>query len=524
MKIKVEKKSNITIYNPANEEEGISFVLLQPAIQNKSKKFVEHLNTILIETKEEQWYYNILYKFKSTQDHDVVYNEFLDKACEIARRFSDIKDELYPTFADKKKKTDNSVFFEISDIKEIYMINILVKLMVPFTGTTLVENDQERLTKMAFQYVIEKEKLNIIIEKIHDLVNRKLFRCVGLDPTVLNTVKLKSTMSDHDFVLYLFDYIISAILAIYDLERNPITFIVTSVDSIMTWHFKGLYQKAIAYKPTGELFGKTMGTTNLPEKIIAGMIYEYVQKTVTIRNRELGVSIDDGYENIDKYFYTFFTIPFFKKLFDIKDTDIEYNNFELINIQLFLYYTLKDFMEETKEDVFPRLNREVMVKDKSNTEEFKFLELLKRVPVGQNSTYTLLKQTVFENSEFLIDDFTGNARNNHSLQYSGLYKIESLPEILTSNFKFYGINNIMILNNYLKGIMNILMNLVFKKVFTFDLTTVDFKCRKYAKELEQEIYPMLMIILDNKFEWYDHYKEWVFKKYCSEKATITNQQ
>jgi hypothetical protein len=61
MKIKVEKKSNITIYNPANEEEGISFVLLQPAIQNKSKKFVEHLNTILVETKEEQWYYNILY-------------------------------------------------------------------------------------------------------------------------------------------------------------------------------------------------------------------------------------------------------------------------------------------------------------------------------------------------------------------------------------------------------------------------------------------------------------------------------
>lgn len=517
MKIKVEKKSNLTFYNPSCEEEGISFSLLQPAIQNKSKKFIEYMNTILTDTKEEQWYYNILSKFKTTQDHDVVYNEFLDKACEIARRFTDSRDELYPTFADKKKKTDNSVFFEIQDIKEIYMINILVKLMVPFTGTTLVEEGQDKLTKTAFLYVIEREKLSIIIEKIHDLVNRKLFRCVGLDPTILNTVKLKSTMSDHDFVLYLFDYIISAILAIYDLERNPVTFIVTSVDSIMTWHFKGLYQKAIAYKPTGELFGKTMGTTNLPEKIIASMLYEYVQDTVTKRNREVGANIEDSYENIDKYFYTFFVVPFFKKLFDIKETDIEYNNFELINIQLFLYYSLKDFMEETGENIFPRLNEDIMIKDKSNIEHYKFLELLRRIPIGQNSTYTLVKQTIFENGDFLIDDFSGNARNQHSLQYSGLYKIESLPEILTSHFKFYGINNIMILNNYLKGIMNILINLTFKNMFTVDLGVVDFKCRKYAKELEQEIYPMLMIILDNKFEWYDHYKEWTFERYCSAK-------
>lgn len=514
MKIEVKKKVQITFYNPSNEEQSVGYSLTQASIQNKSKKYAEHINQILSETGEEQWYYNILVKFKATQDHDVVYNEFLDKACEIANRFADLKDDIYPDFADKKKKTDNSVFFEVPDIKEIYKINILVKLMVPFTASNLVENDIDKLTKESFRYVIDREKLQPIIDKIHDLVQRKLTRCVGLDPTVLNTVKLKSTMSDHDFVLYLFDYVISAILAIYDLERNPVTFIVSSIDSIMTWHFKGLYQKAIAYKPTGELFGKTMGTTNLPEKIIGGMIYEYVQNTVSKKNQELNVIIEDDWANLDKYFYTFFIVPFFKKLFDIKDPDIEYNNFELINIQLFLYYTMKEFMEETGETVFPKLKEEVIIKDKSGFEHHKLLELLKRIPIGQSSKYSLMKQTVFENNDFLIDDFAGNARNQHSLQYSGIYKIESLSEILTSKFKFYGINNVMILNNYLKGIMNIIINLTFKNIFTFDLTTLDFKCRRYAKQIEQEIYPMLMVILDNKFEWYDHYKAWVFDRYC----------
>lgn len=515
MKLKVEKKSIITFYNPSNESDEIVINLTMPAVINKSKKFIEHLNTILNAVGEEQWYFNILKKFKATQDHDVVYNEFLDKACDISERYSDMRDDLYPTFADKKKKTDNSVFFEVSHIKQIYMINVIVKLLVPFTSSNLVEKDQDKLSKQAFTYVIEKENLLDIITKIHDLIHRKLFRCVGLDPTVMKTIQLRSTMSEHDFVLYLFDYIISAILAIYDIERNPITFIVTSVDSIMTWHFKGLYQKAIAYKPTGELFGQTTGTTNLPEKIISGMIYEYIQDVVTERNKQNGITIDeDVYGNIDKFFYIFFVIPFFRKLFDIKDTDTEYNSFELINIQLFLYYSLKEFMEEEQVNIFPFVTDE-RITDKSGYEDFKFFELMKRVPISQDTKYSLLKQTVFENSEFLLDDFAGNARNNHSLIYSGVYKIESLPELLTSKFKFYGINNIMILNNYLKGLMNVVSGVVFKSIFIFDLTTVDFKPRRYAKELELEIFPFLMVILENKLEWFDKYKEWVFDKYCN---------
>lgn len=519
MKIKIEHKNSVTYYRPSDEADVLTLVLTQPSIINKSKKYAEHINTILTETQTEEWYFNILKKFKLTQDPDVVYNEFLDKAIEISDKFTKLKYEMFDSFADKKKKTDNSVFFEVEDIAQIFMINVLVKLLVPFTSSNLVEDNQDKLSKTSFTYIIETKGLQEIITKLHDLVHRKLFRCVGLDPTVMKTIQLRSTMSDHDFVLYLFDYIISAILAIYDMTRNPVTFIVTSVDQVMTWHFKGLYQKAIAYKPTGELFGKTMGTTNLPERIISDMIYDYVQDTVSKRNKEKGIDItEESYGKIDKYFYIFFIVPFFRKLFDIKDTDVEYGSFKLINIQLFLYYSLKDFMEKYPDvNMFPFLKDEAVIKDKRGYEDHKIFELLKRVPVTQETKYSLVKQTVFENGEFLIDDFTGNARNNHSLQYSGIYKIESLEEMLTSKFKFYGINNIMILNNYLKGIMNVVSGLTFKNMFVYDLTTVDFKARKYAKQLELELFPFLMVILENKFEWYDKYKQYVFDTYCSYK-------
>lgn len=517
MKTKISKKSKVTIFNPADENDFVEFMITQPSIANKSKKFLEHVNDILETPENKQWYYNIIKKFNLTQDHDVIYNEFIDKAIEISTNFTNkMKDVVgFENFVNRNKKTDNSTLFVEEDIYEIYLLSCIIKILAVFSSTNLVLQKQDHMNKMVFSYIVENKAFKKIVDKIHDVVYRKLFRCIGMDPTIMKTISLRSTMSENDFVLYLFDYVISAILAIYDMERNPITFIVTSVDQVMIWHFRGLYQKSIAYKETGELFGKSMATTNLPEKIISDMIYDYIQDVVAKKNKENGVTIlEDSYGTIDKYFYNFFVVPLFTKLFHLKTNDSDYNTFQKINIQLFLYYTLSEFIE-TGENVFPLVTEEKLINDnKGGLLKYKLLEILKRIPVTTDEKYNVLKTSIFEDDEFLLDDGARTGKGSMGFQFNNTYKIESLTELLTSKFNFYGINNIMILNNYLKAVMNVVNNLVFKNIFTFDFSKVEFKTKRFSRQLELEIMPFLMTILNNKVDFFTKYEEYISNSYC----------
>jgi len=516
LQIKIDKKSKLTFTNPINKDDVLEIIIMQPSIANKSKAYLEYINNILDTDKNKAWFFNIIKKFKLTQDDDLIYKEFLDKIIAIGATYSEKMKKVVDisSFVNRKKKTNHSVLFEEDEVYEIYLLSAIIKLYAIFSGTNLVEQNLDKINKRAFEYVIRTLNLKKTIDKIHHVVYTKLFKCVGLDPTIMKTIALRSTMSEDDFVLYLFDYVLSAILVIYDMVRNPITFIVTSVDQVMIWHYRGLYQKSIAYKDTGELFGKSMVSTNLPDRIIADKIYEYVQNFVSSRNNEQGVIIEDGNEQLtDRHLHNFFVMPLYARLFNIKKFD-DYNSFQKMNIQLYLYYTMKDFIEKVGGELFPELTEEKMSKDKNTFEKYKLLEILKRVPLATENRYKVSNTDIFEDDEFMIDSSLRTNRNYMGFQYNNTYRIENLSEILTSDFKFYGINNIMILNNYLKVIMNILTSLTFKNMFTFDLSKSEFKAKKFAKQLELEIFPFLMVILDNKLPFFNEYSKYISNMYC----------
>lgn len=517
MNIKISKKSKITIFNPKDDTDAVEFMITQPSIANKSDKFVDNLNKILETPANKQWYFSIIKKFKLTQDADVVHNEFIDKAIDIAEKFTKKKSaEIdFTNFVNRNKKTDNSTLFIEEDIYQIFWLSCIIKLLVVFSSSNIVEERQDQLNRKVFTKIVDGG-FKAIVDKIHDVVHRKLFRCIGMDPTIMKTISLRSTMSDDDFVLFLFDYVISAIFAIYDMERNPMTFIVTSVDQVMIWHFRGLYQKSIAYKETGELFGKSMATTNLPEKIIADSIYDYIQDFVAKKNKENGVTIlEDSYGIIDKYFYNFFVVPLFAKIFRLKTSDSDYNTFQKINIQLYLYYTLSDFMEKTTTNIFPLVSDDKVIPEgKGGFLKYKLLEILKRIPVTADEKYNVMKTSIFEDDDFLLDDGARNGKNYIGFQYANTYKIECLTELLTSGFKFYGINNIMILNNYLKAVMSVMNNLTFKNIFVFDFSKVEFKSKRFSNQLELEIIPFLKVILNNEVEFFTLYNKYISDAYC----------
>lgn len=519
MKVTIEKKSKVTLYN-IDETDTIELVILQASIANKSKLYFKYLNDILDTDTNKKWFFNIIKKFNLTQDHDLIYNEFLDRAIKIGQSYTTKMSNIIDmgSFVNRKKKTSNSIFFNEEEVTQFYTLSAVMKLYAIFCGTNIVDDDVNlglnELNKRSFQYIIDKLNCFEMIKKLNHVMYTKLFKCVGFDPTIMKTIALRSTMTNNDFILLLYDMTLSVLAIIYDMVRNPITFVVTSSDHVMVWRFRALYQKAISYKDTGELFGKSMVSTNLPDKIISDKIYEYVQNYVSKRNKENGIIIDDSNDEIiDRHFHNFFVLPIYCKLFNIKRND-DYNTFQKINIQLFLYYTMKDFMEKTGETLFPKVPEEKVIRDKFNFEDHKILEILKRIPITVENRYKINQKSIFEDEEFLLDSSLRTNDRYTGFQYNNTYKIESLVEILTSGFKFYGINNSLILNNYLKSVMNVISSLSFKNIFTFDLTKEEFKSKKYNKQLELEIFPFLMVILDNKMGFYDKYNEYISNMYC----------
>jgi len=75
----------------------------------------------------------------------------------------------------------------------------------------------------------------------------------------------------------------------------------------------------------------------------------------------------------------------------------------------------------------------------------------------------------------------------------------------------------MILNNYMKAIMNCITNLTFKNLFLFDLGKELFSCKRYSKQIEVEIMPFLMVILNNEVDFFTKYSKYVSDLYCSNK-------
>lgn len=517
MKVDIFKKSKLTFYNPSDEKDTIEIVIHQPSIANKSKKHVGFINDILDTTAQKQWYFNIMKKVHLTQDVDIVYNQLLDKIIKISIEYTKKMSAAidFGTFVNRSKKTNNSILFDEIEIEQLYLLSAIVKLFAVFSASNLVGPKQDRMNKNSFDYIIKTAGLKDVTAKLHNLVYTKLFRCVGLDPTVMKTMAMKALISDEDYILYLFDYVVSAILAIYDMVRNPITFIVTSADQVMSWRIQALYNKAIVYKETGELFGKSMSTMNLPERIICNKIYEYVEEFVTMKNKERNIVIPDDFQgSMDKQFHSIFVIPLFTKLFNLKTFVGEYNEFQKMNIQLYLYYTLKEFIEDTKTNVFPYLSSNKTVRRSATVEDHPLLELLKRIP-STDTKFESTKVSIFENEDFLLDDTRRGSRNYLAFRSNSLYRLECLSELLTSKFKFYGVNNMMILNNYMKAVMNCVTNLTFKNLFTFDLGKEIFTCKKYSKQIEVEIMPFLMVILDNEVEFFSEYSKYVSDVYCS---------
>lgn len=515
MNIIITNKSKLAIENPSKKDDFVKIVLLQVSIANKSKKYVGYLNDILGNNTNKQWFFNIIKKIQKTQDPDIIYKSFLDNiiaiSCRYAKKMKKIID--ISSFVNIKKKTSNSVLFDEEEVYQIYELSAIIKLYAIISGTNIIDNNLDTINKNSFEYIIQKMNYKKALDKIHYVVYTKLFKCIGLDPTIMRTISLKSTMSDDDFVLYLFDYVLSAILVIYDMMRNPITFIVTSVDQVMVWQFRALYQKSIAYKSSGDLFGKSITSTSLPEKIISEKIYEYIQDFVSKRNKEHNVILTDDFGPIDPHFHNFFVLPLYMKLFNLKKGD-EYNGFQRLNIQLFLYYTMKDFMENGGTSMFPYVKDEDCVSDQFNLEEHKLLEILKRVPVRDADKYKTTALSIFENDDFNMDVGARSNKNYIGFLYDNSYKIDCIAELLGSNFSFYGINNIMILNNYLKSIMNIVIGLTFKNLFQFDFTKPNLKTKKYSKQLELEIFPFLMVILNNKMEFFENYSVYISNAYC----------
>jgi len=473
---KVENKNHVTFYNPSNKKESIEFIVAQVGVANKTGLVIKYIETILLETNQIQNYYNLMNNFYVTQDKDIIYQN-IDYIIEISKDYctNHTQHVDFESFVDEKKKTRNSILVTLPEVKQIYLLSCVLKLYMLFSGTNILKYEDDKIHKLIFKSIIDKLDINDVINKLYKLVSIKIFRSSGMDPMILETLKLKSIQREEDFILSMFDFIMTSIIVIYDMVKNPIVFLVTSVDQMAQWEFRDLYSKAIMYKETGDLFDTVKTSANLIDTILNAKMLDVVSKYVTYKLKQIGIDKITILRRlqtvvIDENFYNYLITPFFSYVFNIKQNGlIKLSNYDKILIQLLFYFSIKDYLLES--DQFEDFNIVENI-------DPPYLEILKRIAVKEDTSIDLTK---------IKKKYTS-------------YQLSKLKEILSSPFKFYGITNKRILIKYIKTVIDSIVNTkYFKDLLSNNNTTYILNKKKLAN-IENFFLDFFMVVLDKNNE------------------------
>jgi len=445
----------------------IYFRVIQTGVINKTQLVLEKLFTIMetVDPENDKKYFELLQKLRKKPEY--IYDE-IPWLIQVAEDFSLKHTGIdFNSFLDKKKVTKNSVVFDGKDNLHIFMLSIILKFYMPMSSTTLYKYADHEVHKLFFKKLTQQMGCVDLVYKIHDLIMKKIFRTIKLDFSLLSILQMKYTKTQEDFALMMFDFIISSILVIYDLTRNPTTFLATSISSMISWEFQDIKNLNVIYKRTEDLFDISNSSRNLTEKLIINKVLKETEKFVLIQAKKSTLDVSWIHKTIsekklEESYYDMFIVPLWKYIFSIK-YDIKIDLYSKVIIQLMLYFSLKIFLEEI-------LKRDTSTDSKFITEKFHYLEIFKSIALEK-------------------------PRNRRTYSYS-LQSIEKIYQ--TTGFSFYGFKTLIILVDYMMKLFENLNSCTFK---VLDGTEKEYSLNKQKLEyLEEKLLPFIYVILDSSNE------------------------
>jgi len=193
-------------------------------------------------------------KYIKGQCYELPKNEMIRKQL-VTKNIENIKkyvdqylDQLnfdYSIFVNKDKIKKTSIVFSAEEIKKIMRLSSYLKVYSIISNSENLKLDM-RIHKKIFNQLLEgidKE----IIDKIFEIIRTKTFRYKQSDKFMWEYIKLIQCKEIDIYIVEIFNFLMNNIMVLCQLEKNPITYFVTVVDTAIIWILRSVYKASIIY-------------------------------------------------------------------------------------------------------------------------------------------------------------------------------------------------------------------------------------------------------------------------------------
>jgi len=186
--------------------------------------------------------------------HMLPYNEkvraklIYDNVEEIEKwvdKYLDILNYDFSIYVNEDKIRKTSIVFGKEEIEKIMRLSSYFKIYSIIFNSENLKLDI-RIHKKIFNKFLEKIDKSII-EKIFEIIRTKTFKYKQTDNFMWEYIKMVQGKEIETYIIEIFNFLMNNILVLCRMDKNPITYFVTVVDSAIIWILRSVYKASIIY-------------------------------------------------------------------------------------------------------------------------------------------------------------------------------------------------------------------------------------------------------------------------------------
>lgn len=240
---KVEK--SVTIKNNGNE---IATIDLQPSsITNKIEIVLEFIEDVskLLGSEFDDWFSNFITNYRDSDPSlrfEIVSNE-VPNIIKFCDKYIELKDIKFSQFVNRSKSKKTSIIFDEDEILQLTKLSSYLKIYSIIFNTNLRLNEKQH--RVIFNNIIKNN--SNLISKVFELVRMKTYTYNYTDRFMWIYIDIIQGKELESHIMEIFNFIMNEILVLCKVDKNPITFFVTVIETSVYWLLRGIYKTTLVF-------------------------------------------------------------------------------------------------------------------------------------------------------------------------------------------------------------------------------------------------------------------------------------
>jgi len=229
-----------------DEREIFESEIEQTSISNKMHIIINYINELMNNTEEFKKIFEeeLISKYLESDNKIELLLENFEKIIKIIKEYE--KKYNYSRFVDSSKIKSGSIVFSEDEIRSIMVCSGVLKILSIFTHVKILKLPL-LIHKKIYNYIIEKTITNDIVMKLFNLIRTKVYRCSLTDKYMWEYI---AAMRCHDKdcqIVSMFNFLMNYIIVLAERGKNPITFVVSTINEQLRWFLRTVYRDTFKY-------------------------------------------------------------------------------------------------------------------------------------------------------------------------------------------------------------------------------------------------------------------------------------